>query len=275
MQIVGICRFSLLGRGDWAAFRTIPPDKADENAEAVEARKASIFAPERLERRFTTFEHLTLASIRAQTDPDFTFVVLASELMPQRYRDRLAALCAAVPQVVLRFFPVIHAGTAQGQVFKELGIDYRQTLQFRLDDDDALCNLYIRRMRQAAGGIVPNAFPFAASFRDVLFCSVGGDHAGVYQWRSPFFSAGVALFHPSASIFGFGHYGMAERFTSISIPGHMSLVTHNGMNDTTLDEGRIRRQKMNLIDDEAATKAVERHFPYLTPEARAVAGLPV
>lgn len=274
MKIVGICRFSLLGRGDWIAFRKIPHAEVAETDRVIEERKAVIFAPDRLEQRFRTFEHLTLASIRAQTDKDFLFIVLASDLMPQEYRDRLSALCATVPQVVLRFFPVIHAVEAQDRVFNELGLDYRSTLQFRLDDDDALCNVYIRRMRQAVARIVPNAFPFAASFRDVLLSSIGGPHAGVYRWNSPFFSAGVALFHPSTSIFAFGHYALAERFTAISIPGHMSLVTHNGMNDTTMNQVRITRQKMILIDAEAASKAAARHFPFLTPEARAVAGLP-
>lgn len=275
MQIVGICRFSLLGRGDWAAFRNIPQNEVQETARILEERKATIFASERLERRFKSFEHLTLASIRAQTDPDFIFLVLASELMPQEYRDRLTALCASVPQVVLRFFPIMNVGEAQQRAFNDLGLNYLNTLQFRLDDDDALCDAYIRRMRQAVGGIVPNAYPFAASFRDVLLCSTGGPHAGIYQWRSPFLGVGAALYHPSSSIFAFGHYAMAERFTAISIPGHMALVTHSGLNDTEMNENRITRQKMVLIDAETATKAVERHFPYLTPEARAVAGLPV
>ena len=57
-------------------------------------RAGMLFAPDRMEARFATFEHLTLASLKAQTDGDFTFVVLASSLMPETWQDRLEALCA-------------------------------------------------------------------------------------------------------------------------------------------------------------------------------------
>jgi len=60
-------------------------------------RASLLFDPARLESRLATFEHLTLASVKAQTDPDFTFVVLASAQMPECYQDRLEALCARVP----------------------------------------------------------------------------------------------------------------------------------------------------------------------------------
>ena len=103
MRIVGLCRFSLVGRGDWRATRKKSP--AEIGTMATD-RAGMLFAPDRMEARFATFEHLTLASLKAQTDGDFTFVVLASSLMPEAWQDRLEALCASVPQVTLRYFPV-------------------------------------------------------------------------------------------------------------------------------------------------------------------------
>ncbi|WCR18530.1 glycosyltransferase [Paracoccus alcaliphilus] len=58
MKIVGICRFSLLGRGDWKVYQ----GKPDSEVEAIAAEQArKLFAPERMEQRLAAFEHLTLA----------------------------------------------------------------------------------------------------------------------------------------------------------------------------------------------------------------------
>lgn len=272
MKIVGICRFSLLGRGDWKVYQ----GKPDSEVEAIAAEQArKLFAPERMEQRLAAFEHLTLASLKAQTDQDFSFVVLASELMPKTYRDRLIQLCAAVPQVTLRFFGLIPAGGAQTRAFSELGIALEDTLQFRLDDDDALCADFIRKKRVAVERLVPSPFPFAVSFRTVMFCSRGGNHAGIYHWDAPFLGVGVALHHPTKSIFAFGHFAMARRFTSIIIPGGMALVTHSGLNDTQFDAARIQRQKMVSMVADDARKACATHFPFLTETAKAMIGLPV
>ena len=135
MRIVGICRFSLVGRGDWKPWRMVPP--GDEER-VQEEQAAVLFSPDRLAARFALFQHVTLPSIAGQTDPDFNFLVLASELMPAAFRDRLQALCDTVPQVVLRFFPATTVGEAQARVFAEMGFRHGETVQFRLDDDDAL-----------------------------------------------------------------------------------------------------------------------------------------
>ena len=91
MKIVGLCRFSLVGRGDRRATRKKSPA---EIGAMVEDRAAFLFDPKWIEARLATFEHLTLASMKGPTDPDFTFVVLASSLMPETWQDRLEALCA-------------------------------------------------------------------------------------------------------------------------------------------------------------------------------------
>lgn len=272
MQIVGICRFSLLGRGDWRPYR----DKPESEVEAIAAEQAKkLFSADRMERRLATFEHITLASLRAQTDQDFVFIVAASQLMPKEYQDRLIEICAAVPQVVLRFFPLTHIGAAQAAVFAELGMTYKDALQFRLDDDDAICVDFIRRKRLTVEKLVPSSFPFSVSFRQVMFSSQGGRNAGVYLWEAPFLGVGVALWHPDKSIFAFGHFALAKRFTSIIIPGGMALVTHSGLNDTLFDARRIKRQNMVRMDDATVAANCASQFPFLTETGKSIAGLSV
>lgn len=270
-MIVGICRFSLLGRGDWKATRKKP--QADIKAMA-DARAAMLFAPERMEARLATFEHLTLASLKAQTDPEFTFVVLASSLMPEIYQDRLEALCAQVPQVTLRYFPLMPVIDAQNAVFRELGLSYADTLQFRLDDDDCVCVDFIEVLRRNTVGLMATSEPFVASMRGVMLCAVKGRNAGVYDWPISYYSAGAAMRNQKGSIFRYGHYKMARLFSSLTIPRRMALVTHNSTNDTSLPTDRqLRRGEMTRMTPDQIATAQARFFPFLTEAGKEICGL--
>lgn len=271
MRVVGICRFSLVGRGDWKAYQ----GKSDSEIEAVALEQAArLFTPERMEARLATFEHLTIASLKAQADPEFIFVVLASQLMPQEYRTRLERICASCPQVVLRFFPIMGTGTAQRKVFEELGLNYQEVLQFRLDDDDCVCVDYIKTLKKCAAGMMILPDPFAASFRGVMFSALHGPVAGVYNWQVAFFSAGAALRHPRQTIFAFGHFGLPRRFPSLVIPGRMALVTHMGNNDTdVLNNIRVKKQGMVRMTGDAVRESQKKHFPFLDETGKSIAGI--
>ncbi|MFT4013213.1 MAG: glycosyltransferase [Paracoccus sp. (in: a-proteobacteria)] len=186
----------------------------------------------------------------------------------------MEAICARVPQVVLRFFPITSVSEAQGAVFAELGLRLGQVLQCRLDDDDCLCVDFIERMRRNTAGMMKSGLAFAASMRGVMYCKLAGPTAGIYDWPVAFFSAGAALRHPTRCVFDFGHFGLAQRFTSITIPGRLALVTNNGTNDTDFTPMMIRRRNMVLMQPEAIDAAVARNFPFLDRQARALAGLP-
>lgn len=271
MRIVGLCRFSLVGRGDWKGTRGLTP--AEFQAVAKD-RARMLFDARRMEARLATFEQLTLASIKAQTEPDFTFVVLASSLMPEVYQDRLEALCARVPQVVLRYFPALPTVRAQELAFEELRIRFRGTLQFRLDDDDCVCADYIQALRTHVLPRLQNDDIFAASLPGVIFSVLHGPEAKVYNWPVKFFSAGTALHHPRRSIFRFGHYALPQRFPHMILPGGMALVTHDGTNDTDLpSEKRVRRRGMTGMTEAEVRKAKERFFPFLSEAGAELAGL--
>ncbi|WP_435256560.1 glycosyltransferase [Thioclava sp. FR2] len=62
IPIIGLCRFSFLGRGDWAAWRDAP--LGEENAKRAELA-ASLYAPDRVEQRPWTLENLLLPSLRS------------------------------------------------------------------------------------------------------------------------------------------------------------------------------------------------------------------
>ena len=102
---------------------------------------------------------------------------------------------------------------------------------------------------------------FAVSLRGVMYCSVGGQNAGTYHWPVAFMSAGAAIRHPSKSIYEFGHFSMAQRFPSITVPGRLALVTHTGTNDTRLSPALIQRRGMVPMTGPQIQQALAVTFP--------------
>jgi len=79
MQVVIQTRFSFFGQSGWRS-------EASQNPEIL-------FDPARLETRLRFFEHIALASLQHQTDPNFRIAVLSSTLMPDPFQTRLSELC--------------------------------------------------------------------------------------------------------------------------------------------------------------------------------------
>jgi len=270
MIIVGICRFSLVGRGDWRAYKSKDPSEG----EAIAAQQAErLFRAERMEARFKTFEHLTLASLRAQTDQNFRFIVLASKLMPMSYQDRLTALCRQVPQISLHFFGVKNVGEAQHEAYRALKLKFARTIQFRLDDDDCVCVDFIEQLRAAATPMLASREPFAVSLDGVLYCATSTERPIAYHWPVKFFSAGAALKHNTKSIYRFGHFALGRRFRTNIINNRLSLASHGGANDTSLATQRSRLAKYGELTDSEIEERLEQNFPFLTATARKLVGL--
>lgn len=145
MKIFGHCRFSYFGLTDTGrAIRTL------EDAERL------LWNPTRMAVRFHLFEQVLLPSIRHQTDPDFTFVVITSNEMPAPYRERLADLTADVPAVRVLATSDTDLGGVLRPVVAEASLGHTApAVHFRMDDDDAVCVSYVERLRAAARRIDP------------------------------------------------------------------------------------------------------------------------
>jgi hypothetical protein len=144
MQVIGFCRFSYPAEGGFQVEH-----------DSIEARMAYLYAPARLEERFRHFETVCLPSIKGQTDPDFRFLILIGDTLPEPYMGRLFALCEDVPQAVI----VPHAPGPHRRVCQQVinaHRDFKQTcLQFRHDDDDAVALTFVETLRQAAQDVAP------------------------------------------------------------------------------------------------------------------------
>jgi hypothetical protein len=100
------------------------------------------------------FEVFTLASLRAQTDSDFTLLVVIGDTMPAEPRARLLALLEGLPQVVVRSLPSGRHRRVMEQVINDAR-DSRPCIQFRMDDDDAVGRPFVAEVREVAADIRP------------------------------------------------------------------------------------------------------------------------
>lgn len=137
MRIIGICRFSYPALGGFKRMH-----------ETVEEREAYLYAPDRMALRFRHFENLTLPSVAAQKDQDFTFLVLIGDSLPKPYLERLHDVTAGIPQIrIVKREPMRHRLAMQHAIKAELGLDEPDSFQFRLDDDDAIAVQFISGLR--------------------------------------------------------------------------------------------------------------------------------
>lgn len=145
MQVIGLCRFSYPAEG---GFQVEHRDTA--------AREAHLYAPERLEARFRAFEAICLPGLRAQSDPDFSFVILTGESLPRPARARLEALVADLPQArIVARPPGPHRKVCQEVLNAARHDPAAPCLQFRHDDDDAVATDFVAALRSAARDVAP------------------------------------------------------------------------------------------------------------------------
>lgn len=139
MQVIGLCRFSYPAMGGFQVEH-----------ETTEERIAYLYDTARMEERLRYFECICLPGLKAQTDPDFLFVILVGEAMPARWRARLEALVADFPQArIVARAPGPHRKVCQ-EVINAMRDMRRPCLQFRHDDDDAVSVDFVALLRAAA-----------------------------------------------------------------------------------------------------------------------------
>ena len=137
VQILGLCRFSVPSLG---GFQT--------EHDSLEARRAALYHPARLEARLAWFETVMLPAIAAQDDRDFTLVLLVGEDLPEPWRGRLLALVAGIPEIVVEWAaPGPHREICAAAMRAHVEPGARVLAQFRLDDDDAVARGFTARLR--------------------------------------------------------------------------------------------------------------------------------
>lgn len=139
VQMLGLCRFSYLGMRGY-----------QRDHSGIAERRAFLYDPARLARRWLIFETLALPGWLAQSDPDFTLVVMTGPDLPQPWLSRLRDLVARVPQLRLELVPAMdrHLDACRAAIAPHLDPRADAVGHFRHDDDDAVALDYIASARR-------------------------------------------------------------------------------------------------------------------------------
>ncbi|MGB7241954.1 MAG: putative rhamnosyl transferase [Sulfitobacter sp.] len=252
MQVIGLCRFSYLGLGGFQ----ITHDSLDE-------RMAFLYNPDRLEERFRFFETITLPCIRAQTDPDFTFLIVIGDSFPIAARTRLDQLVRDIPQVIVQSHPPQrHRRVMRDAVNSVRWFDADPCLQFRLDDDDAVAITYVAQLRAAAAhvtGLLDRFQHVAIDFNQGYIAKPGANGLEIAAIKDPYCTAGLAvLLHPNINkaILNFGHHKISKIMPTLTFTDQdMMLRGHNAFNDS-----RQKTRSLRMTTFEPITAAEAAHF---------------
>lgn len=139
VQILGLCRFSYLGgRGFQVAH------------DSLAARRAFLYDPKRLARRWFWFENVALPAWLAQKDPDFTLVVMTGPDLPEPWLSRLRGLVGVMPQLRLELVAPMekHIDACMAAVAPHIDASADVVGHFRHDDDDAVAVDFIQDARR-------------------------------------------------------------------------------------------------------------------------------
>lgn len=266
--IIGFCRFSFLGIGDWIAYRNLRGG-APLTDEALQGIANKLYDPKRLELRFWLFENLLLRSIVAQRDKDFTLIVLTSPEMPQPWLDRLHAMVAGIPTVRV---VVSTARSCKAALLPELEIFRSERkgggypIQFRIDDDDCLSTDYIRALRKATR-TMEGVSSYAVSMPQALvMAAYGGTPITYYRLYSMFHSAGCAYYteDETRTVFHYAHTLFHKRVASLVLPTSTSaFMTKFDGHDADGLFLRNQRKDLEKVEGAPLDTLIAKRFPFL------------
>lgn len=264
-RIFGHVRFSYYGLTDTRL-------KPTEDGAAL----ARLYDETRMARRFFLFENLTLPCLLAQTDRDFTTIILSSDVMPDRFKERLARITATLPGAVLEFSASRRGDLALRRFMAEAAgpAQDAHSVHFRLDDDDALAASYVARLRAVTQALPPAThvtFPTGI----YLFPSDPADPEGTsILHQQMFLSMGLATvnggsFHKNP--FQMMHGDVWRRWPVVSIPGFAAFIrTHHLDNDTLAQQDKViaalqreRRSRRHARHAAAVDQALAAEFPFI------------
>lgn len=255
MQVIGLCRFSYPAIGGFQI-----------DFDSFQSKLDYLYAPARLNERFATFETITLPSLRAQTDPDFTLVVVIGETLPDTYRNRLESLLEDVPQAVIQTHAPAQHRPIMKKIINSVRTDHSTPcLQFRMDDDDAVAVDFVQRLRHVARDVqalVARKDLLAIDFNRGFIVQPGPKGIAAAKTTIPYQTAGLAMMVPPASrltVMNFAHHKLAERMTTVTLTDSvMMLRGHNAFNDSR--QGRSARQHELTLMDETDEALMRERF---------------
>jgi len=229
MQAIGLCRFSYPALGGFQVEH-----------DTIDDRIAYLYEETRLNERFQLLEAVALPCLRAQTDPNFSLIIVIGDQFPARHERRLEALIEDFPQALIHKEPPRNQREVMKEILNAARIDPGEPcLQFRYDDDDAVSVDFIEKLRKAA----KDAAPILRENRTVAFdwnrgyvAEFDADGIRADTLFRQFYVASLGMFikgNSKLTIMNFAHEKIPQFMPAISFSDAAMFVrSHNGFNDS-------------------------------------------
>lgn len=251
MQVIGICRFSYPALGGFQVEH-----------ETIEERMAYLYSPERMAARFAMFEAFTLPCLRAQTDPDFTFIIVTGDSLPQTHLARLKHLIADMPQVTLQqHAPGPHRAVMKAAIGAVRRPSKDPCLQFRLDDDDAVAVTFIETLKAKATLAWPllrSVRAIALDFNQGFIARPTPQGIEAAPVTAAYWSPALALMiagHADTSVMNFSHHKLWQNMPTVTFPRTDMMVRGMSEYNDSRQKPAAKPAKMELLTPEN-----EEHF---------------
>lgn len=244
VQVIGVCRFSVLTTG---GFKSGPQD--------LDERAAFLFNDQRLARRMAWFRNVVLPSIRAQSDRDFTLVVLASTRLPPRWRGELSDAVAGQDGIDLDFVePGRHFEIGNTAISSRVAPGTEVVAQFRLDDDDAVARDYVARVRTDFDEILLPLFlrsrAVCCDYSHGFVLQADGQMVRLYRTKVATWTPGQTVYLPPDSengLFSWGHHRLHGVMPTVTLgDSNMFLRGLHDANDSSFAVPRMDTQEWGL-----------------------------
>lgn len=163
-QAIVVIRFSYLGENGWRLTHG-----------GLEANRAILYDEARLERRFRLFEALTVPSLLAQTDPEFTTAILIGSDFPLAWRKRLTDMVKPLRDARIIALPPMKNFAATKKALTLCTKAESHIISIRLDDDDAMsvdCIAEQKRLGPMVLEISGVETPTVIAFNNGLFLTI-------------------------------------------------------------------------------------------------------
>lgn len=270
MQVIGLCRFSYPALGGFQVEH-----------ETIEDRIAYLYAAERMEERFRHFEAITLPGLKAQTDGDFTLLIVIGDQLPQPYLSRLQELVADFPQARIVARPPREHRPVMAEILNDARDDLGQPcLQFRHDDDDAVSVSFVQRLREAAAdcpGLLRDHRLVGFDFNRGYIARPDAGGMLAQETVTPYWGVALAMaVKPWArhTIMNFGHNRLNRFMPTVTFTHEPMFVRgHNDYNDSR-QGAKVTRVDLRRLDAEGEAR-FEALFAISSDRVRTVfAGTP-
>jgi hypothetical protein len=235
MQAIGLCRFSYPALGGFQIEH-----------DTIEERIAYLYGEHRLEERFRLFETIALPCLKAQTDPNFSLIIVIGDQFPAHHEKRLEDLIEDFPQALIHKEPPRNQREVMKEILNEARLDPSEPcLQFRYDDDDAISVDFIGKLRKAAQDCGPllrqhKTVAFDWSVGYVAEFSAQGIQAA--ETFRQFYTAALGMCvkgNNPLTIMNYAHDKMPRFMPAVSFSETpMWVRSHNSSNDSRQNQER-------------------------------------